>query len=179
MTNLSDLGPLISGKPHGGQDIPEEAHFYPCPYCGHWVDERDFRQVFYHEEPRHEPLEPEDGAVILTFPERPKCRAHRPSTKAGGHEKQDNESKEPQPHRFTLPKMKKRLASRPGQRAVLMGESTEWGQCNGRSSTARFCSTIREPAWRAGGLPVVTRWAQSDVAGKPEALHAVLAARAA
>ncbi|ESY62258.1 hypothetical protein X742_33720 [Mesorhizobium sp. LNHC232B00] len=57
MTKLSDLGPPIPGKLHGGADIPEHQHFYPCPYCGQKVDQRDLRQVFWHETPGHEPLE--------------------------------------------------------------------------------------------------------------------------
>ena len=68
MTKLSDLGPPIPGKLHGGRDIPEEQHFYPCPYCGQKVDQRDLRQVLWHEGPGHEPLEPDDGATILMFP---------------------------------------------------------------------------------------------------------------
>jgi hypothetical protein len=67
MTMLSDLGPPTPGKLHGG-DIPEEQHFYQCPYCGQKVDQRDLRQVYYHEGPRHEPLELEDGATIIIFP---------------------------------------------------------------------------------------------------------------
>jgi len=70
MTKLSDLGPPIPDKLHGGNDIPEERHFYACPNCGQPVDQRDLRQVFYHEEPGHEPLEPEPKATILQFPKR-------------------------------------------------------------------------------------------------------------
>ncbi|TPN58626.1 hypothetical protein FJ976_01575 [Mesorhizobium sp. B1-1-9] len=72
MTKLSDLGQPIHGKLHGGEDIPEEQHFYPCPYCGQKVDQRDLRQVFWHEGPGHEPLEMEQGAEIINFPNRAK-----------------------------------------------------------------------------------------------------------
>ncbi|WP_244734232.1 hypothetical protein [Mesorhizobium sp. 113-1-2] len=67
MTKLSDLGPLIPGRLHGGDLIREEGHFYNCPNCGQKVDQRDLRQVFWHEEPGHEPLEPETVATILEF----------------------------------------------------------------------------------------------------------------
>ena len=59
MTKLSDLVPRIPGQLHGGVLIREEGHFYNCPNCGQKVDQRDLRQVFWHEEPGHEPLEPE------------------------------------------------------------------------------------------------------------------------
>jgi len=50
MTKLSDLVPLIPGQLHGGVLIREEGHFYNCPNCGQKVDQRDLRQVFWHEE---------------------------------------------------------------------------------------------------------------------------------
>jgi hypothetical protein len=34
------------------------------------VDQRDPRQVFYHEGPRHEPLEPEPEGKVIEF----RCR---------------------------------------------------------------------------------------------------------
>jgi len=68
MTKLSDLGPPIYGKRHGAGPAREEDHFYSCPYCGQLVDQRDLRQVLYHEEPGHKPLDPEDGATIIMFP---------------------------------------------------------------------------------------------------------------
>lgn len=71
MTKLSDLGPPIPGKLHG-EDIPEEQHFYNCPNCGQRVDQRDLRQVFWHEVPGHDALQPEGGAEIVNFPKRPK-----------------------------------------------------------------------------------------------------------
>jgi|GEM_PF-2857074 len=70
MTKLSDLGPPILGKRHGGEPATEADYFYPCPVCGQKVDQRDFRQVFYHEQWQHEPLEPEPGAIIIEFPRR-------------------------------------------------------------------------------------------------------------
>lgn len=54
MTKLSDLGPPIPGTLHGPEPA-NDAHFYPCSYCGQKVDQRDLRQVFWHEEPGHEP----------------------------------------------------------------------------------------------------------------------------
>ena len=68
MTKLSDLGPPIPGKRHASDPAPEVDHFYPCPICGQMVDQRDLRQVFWHEEPGHTPLDPEDGATIIMFP---------------------------------------------------------------------------------------------------------------
>lgn len=67
MTKLSDLGPPIPGNLHGGDLIREEGHFYNCPNCGQRVDQRDLRQVFWHEEPGHQPLEPEPEATIIEF----------------------------------------------------------------------------------------------------------------
>lgn len=69
MTKLSDLGPPIRSIRHGAK---ENDRFYTCATCGQKVDMRDFRQVMWHERPRHEPLEPEDSAMILNFPKRPK-----------------------------------------------------------------------------------------------------------
>ncbi|MGX5830166.1 hypothetical protein [Mesorhizobium sp. 43Arga] len=68
MTKLSCLGPPIPGKLHGGDLIREHGHFYNSPYCGQKVDQRDLRQVFWHEEPGDEPLEPEPHAKILECP---------------------------------------------------------------------------------------------------------------
>lgn len=34
MTKLSDLGPPIPGTLHGGEDIPEDQHFYHAPLAG-------------------------------------------------------------------------------------------------------------------------------------------------
>ena len=55
MTRIADLGPPKPGKPHepkAGHD-----HFHTCPICGQQVDRRDFRQIMWHEQPDHEPLE--------------------------------------------------------------------------------------------------------------------------
>ena len=57
MTKLSDLGPPIVGKRHGGKPKSEEDNFYRCPACGQAVDRRDLRQVIWHQQPAHEPLE--------------------------------------------------------------------------------------------------------------------------
>ncbi|PZV36317.1 hypothetical protein [Mesorhizobium kowhaii] len=57
MTKLSQLGPPIVGRRHG--DRPKDAgdHIYTCPTCGQPVDQRDLRQVIWHNQPGHEPLE--------------------------------------------------------------------------------------------------------------------------
>jgi hypothetical protein len=70
MTKLSDLGPPIPGRLHGGEVIIEKEHFYVCPNCGQRLDQRDLRQVFWHEEPGHEPLEAEAEAKVIEFPRR-------------------------------------------------------------------------------------------------------------
>ncbi|RVA11635.1 hypothetical protein EN932_15255 [Mesorhizobium sp. M7A.F.Ca.US.002.01.1.1] len=56
MTKLSDLGPSIPGKQHGGEPADEDHNFYTCPTCGQQVDMRDLRQVIWHERPKHKPL---------------------------------------------------------------------------------------------------------------------------
>ncbi|RWN61456.1 MAG: hypothetical protein EOR99_31130 [Mesorhizobium sp.] len=57
MTKLSDLGPPINGKRHGEPVKDEDEPFYTCPKCGQEVDKRDLRQVIWHGQPAHEPLE--------------------------------------------------------------------------------------------------------------------------
>lgn len=57
MTKLSDLGPPITGTRHGGPDKDERELFYECSSCGQLVDARDLRQLIWHEQPGHEPLE--------------------------------------------------------------------------------------------------------------------------
>ncbi|MBZ9889451.1 hypothetical protein LB559_16105 [Mesorhizobium sp. BR1-1-3] len=57
MTKLSDLGPPIIGKQHGGEPADERDNFMTCPVCGQPLDMRDFRQVAWHDQPQHEPLE--------------------------------------------------------------------------------------------------------------------------
>jgi len=57
MTKLSDLGPPIEGKRQGGESANELDSFYQCSACGQWVDQRDLRQVIWHGQPGHEPLE--------------------------------------------------------------------------------------------------------------------------
>lgn len=71
MTTLSDLGPPIPGKRHRADPADERDHFYNCPNCGQLVDQRDARQVFYHEGPGHKPLEPDGVAKVIEF-RRPK-----------------------------------------------------------------------------------------------------------
>lgn len=65
MTKLSDLGPAIPLKRYRAGPADERDRFYNCPNCGQLVDQRDARQVFYHEGPGHEPLEAESVAKIL------------------------------------------------------------------------------------------------------------------
>jgi hypothetical protein len=57
MTKLSDLGPPIQGRRYAGDPGDERDNFYICPTCGQAVDARDLRQLTYHEQPEHEPLE--------------------------------------------------------------------------------------------------------------------------
>lgn len=58
MTKLSDLGPPpITGTRHGGPPKHEPDHFVLCSVCGQAIDMRDLRQVFWHDVPKHEPLE--------------------------------------------------------------------------------------------------------------------------
>ncbi|MEI9409322.1 hypothetical protein [Mesorhizobium salmacidum] len=66
----SDLGPPIMGKVYGPELANEDNHFYNCPACDQPVDQRDFRQVFWHEVPGHEPLEPKPEAKVIEFPKR-------------------------------------------------------------------------------------------------------------
>ncbi|KAA3452260.1 hypothetical protein C7I87_02395 [Mesorhizobium sp. SARCC-RB16n] len=68
MTKLSDLGTSIPGKRHEGEPDDEDENFYKCEICGQRLDVRDLRQVMSHEQPSHEPLDPQDGATILLFP---------------------------------------------------------------------------------------------------------------
>lgn len=56
MTKLSDLGEMIFGKPVNSPE-EEREHFYKCRHCGQIVDRRDLRQVLWHEQQRHKPLE--------------------------------------------------------------------------------------------------------------------------
>ncbi|AZO07733.1 hypothetical protein EJ074_00260 [Mesorhizobium sp. M3A.F.Ca.ET.080.04.2.1] len=56
MTKLSDLGPPIAGRRHGRDPRSKQDHFYACRKCGQPVD-RDLRQIIWHEQPDHEPLE--------------------------------------------------------------------------------------------------------------------------
>ncbi|MER9842543.1 hypothetical protein NKJ59_14995 [Mesorhizobium australicum] len=67
---LTDLGPPLPGKLHGAPVRDERDHFYACPSCGQEVDMRDLRQVIWHEEPGHEPLEPQPEAKVIEFPKR-------------------------------------------------------------------------------------------------------------
>jgi hypothetical protein len=54
---LSDIPELSRpGKRHGGEAADP---FYTCKVCGQRVDKRDLRQVLWHEQVEHEPLEAE------------------------------------------------------------------------------------------------------------------------
>jgi hypothetical protein len=56
MTRLSARGqPPVPGKPRKRGN--GHNHFHECPICGQQVGRRDIRQVLWHEQPDHEPLE--------------------------------------------------------------------------------------------------------------------------
>ena len=57
MTKLSDLGPPKIGRPHDGEPANERDNFIVCSVCGQLMDMRDFRQVAYHADLTHKPLE--------------------------------------------------------------------------------------------------------------------------
>ncbi len=57
MTKLSDLGPETKDKRHAGPPRQEEGQFMLCLTCGQAIEMRDLRQVFWHDQPGHEPLE--------------------------------------------------------------------------------------------------------------------------
>jgi hypothetical protein len=57
LTKLSELGPPITGRLQVRAAASEEDHFYICPACRQAVDRRDLRQVIWHEQPGHKPLE--------------------------------------------------------------------------------------------------------------------------
>lgn len=69
MTKLSDLGPPNPGSCPAGM-TSQKSGISTHARIVLPVDQRDLRQVFYHEEPGPEPLEPEPRATILQFPER-------------------------------------------------------------------------------------------------------------
>ncbi|RWL42262.1 MAG: hypothetical protein EOR60_26160 [Mesorhizobium sp.] len=54
---ISELGPPIVGRRHGGEPVKESDHFLLCPICGQAIDLRDLRQVIWHQRPDHDPLE--------------------------------------------------------------------------------------------------------------------------
>jgi hypothetical protein len=56
MTKLSDLGKDYKSRPLAPV-YDQSEHFYACEHCGQFVDMRDLRQVMWHEEPEHGPLE--------------------------------------------------------------------------------------------------------------------------
>lgn len=57
MTKLSDLGPPIIGRLQVRAAASEEDHFHICQACKQAFDRRDLRQVIWHEQPEHKPLE--------------------------------------------------------------------------------------------------------------------------
>lgn len=56
MTRIADLEAPNPGRPHEPKADGHD-HVHTCPICGQQVDRRDFRQVMWHEQPDHEPLE--------------------------------------------------------------------------------------------------------------------------
>lgn len=67
LTKLSGLDLPIPGKLQDPLPADKAVHFYPCPNCGPQVDQRDLRQVFWHEGPDHEVLELEGDGNMLKF----------------------------------------------------------------------------------------------------------------
>ncbi|MBZ9859714.1 hypothetical protein [Mesorhizobium sp. CA12] len=57
MTKLSELGPTFSFTTHDQPGAPPTPDTYRCETCGQIVDRRDLRQVMWHEQPGHKPLE--------------------------------------------------------------------------------------------------------------------------
>ncbi|RWA74033.1 MAG: hypothetical protein EOQ28_13615 [Mesorhizobium sp.] len=57
MTKLSDLAPPLSGTLWIRPAAEEEDHFHLCRGCGQAVDERDLRQVQWHQQPAHRRLD--------------------------------------------------------------------------------------------------------------------------
>ncbi|PBB83550.1 hypothetical protein CK216_27720 [Mesorhizobium sp. WSM3876] len=58
MTKLSDLGPpIVTAKYRARTAVTEQENFHRCPKCGQAVDRRDLRQVIWHEQQGHKPLE--------------------------------------------------------------------------------------------------------------------------
>lgn len=54
---ISQLGPPIVRRRHAGEPIKESDHFLLCPECDQAIDLRDLRQVIWHQQPGHKPLE--------------------------------------------------------------------------------------------------------------------------
>ncbi|TPI74958.1 hypothetical protein FJ423_23160 [Mesorhizobium sp. B2-8-9] len=57
MTKLSDLGRPFAFTAHDQPSAPATPDTYRCETCGQIVDRRDLRQVIWHVQPEHEPLE--------------------------------------------------------------------------------------------------------------------------
>ena len=57
MTKLADLGPPITGTRHAGEPKWNEDRFVTCPACKQLIDMHDLRQVIWHKQPAHDPLE--------------------------------------------------------------------------------------------------------------------------
>ena len=53
ISKIIDVGPTD----HHGPKSNGDDRFYVCSVCGQEVDRRDKRQVMWHEQPDHEPLE--------------------------------------------------------------------------------------------------------------------------
>ncbi|TPL87377.1 hypothetical protein FJ948_21815 [Mesorhizobium sp. B2-3-12] len=69
-TELSDLGPPILGRLHGGEPANDGVdHFYTCAECGQSVDTRDLRQVMWHEVPGHSRIEAEPAPASCSLGE--------------------------------------------------------------------------------------------------------------
>ncbi|TPJ77202.1 hypothetical protein [Mesorhizobium sp. B2-6-2] len=57
MTKLSDLGRRFEFTAHDQPGAPVTPDVYRCETCGQLVDRGDLRQVLWHEQPQHEPLQ--------------------------------------------------------------------------------------------------------------------------
>jgi hypothetical protein len=57
MTKLSELGPRFTFAAHDQPGAPATPDMYRCATCRQMVDRRDLRQVLWHEQDGHEPLE--------------------------------------------------------------------------------------------------------------------------
>ena len=53
---LGELREVSPGVFVGAESLDEAEHFYLCQHCGQAVDYRELADVFYHDEPGHQPM---------------------------------------------------------------------------------------------------------------------------